>query len=89
MRTLDLNIGADVYCRSEICGKLHKVVVGPESDRITNLIVERGFLQRTDRIVPVVLVADTDDESVSLAINAEELQAYPEYEKVTLGFVKV
>ncbi|MGC9468989.1 MAG: hypothetical protein ACP5HS_10395 [Anaerolineae bacterium] len=80
MTTLELDIAATVYCRGKRCGVIRKVIVGPEGKRITNLIVERETPQKPDRVVPVALTADTDDQCVHLCIRPRELSAYPEYQ---------
>jgi osmotically-inducible protein OsmY len=80
MTTLDLDMGTDVYCRDERCGMLHKVVMSQEKGRITDLIVERGFLKKTSRVVPVALVTKTSESGVYLALDREDLDSYPEYE---------
>jgi osmotically-inducible protein OsmY len=80
MTTLNLDIGTEVYCKREHCGSLRKVVMDQEDERITDLIVERGFLDKTSRVVPVALVVKTDESGVHLAIDSEDLESYPEYE---------
>jgi sporulation protein YlmC with PRC-barrel domain len=45
----------------ESCGKLHKVVVDPHAKQVADLIVERGFLRKTDRVLPVSVVERTGD----------------------------
>jgi osmotically-inducible protein OsmY len=61
---------------------LHKVVVDPHTQRVTDLIVEKGFLLTTDRILPVDLVDHTSNGDVHLAISGDSLEAYPEYREV-------
>lgn len=82
MAKLDLNIGARIHCQDGECGKLHKVVVDPHTQRVTDLIVEKGFLLTTDRILPVDLVERTSDGDVYLAISGDSLAACPEYREV-------
>ena len=81
---LDFDIGVAVRCEGETCGRLHKVVVDPHSRRVTDLIVERGFLNRTDLVVPINVVADAGDEGVSLTIDTQELEEYPQYHEEEL-----
>ncbi len=76
------NIGAKVYCRDGQCGKLAKVVVDPKSKRITDLIVEKGFLLKEDRVIPVSVVESTTDEAIQLAIESRELPRFPKYREV-------
>jgi osmotically-inducible protein OsmY len=72
-------IGAQVVCRDGRCGRLLKVVVDPDSEQVTDLIVEKGFLLTTDRIVPVAAVERATEEEIELSIVSEDLEGYPEY----------
>jgi osmotically-inducible protein OsmY len=82
MAKYDFNIGAQVHCRDGDGGKLHKVVVDPHTQRVTDLIVERGFLLTTDRVLPVDVVERATEEGIYLSIFSEELGDYPEYHAV-------
>ena len=75
----DYNIGAPVHCRDGDCGRLHKVVVDPHTQRVTDLIVERGFLLTTDRVLPVDTVERATGEDIYLSISSKALDDYPEY----------
>ncbi|HDQ72553.1 MAG TPA: BON domain-containing protein [Chloroflexi bacterium] len=52
------------------------------TQRVTDLIVERGFLQKTDRVIPVSVVGRTDEGWIDLSIAKDEFERYPEYEEV-------
>jgi osmotically-inducible protein OsmY len=82
MAKYDFNIGAQVHCRDGECGKLHKVVVDPHTQRVTDLIVDRGFLLTTDGILPVGVVERATREGIYLSISSEDLADYPEYREV-------
>jgi osmotically-inducible protein OsmY/uncharacterized protein YrrD len=82
MEKLDLDIGAKVYGGEESCGKLRKVVVDPHTKQVTDLVVERGFLRKTDRVLPVSAVERTGDHGIVLDIACDELGNYPEYRQV-------
>jgi uncharacterized protein YrrD len=75
----DFNIGARVHCRDGDCGQLHKVVVDPQTQRVTDLVVERGFLLTTDLVLPVDVVERAAGENIYLSISSEELGNYTEY----------
>jgi osmotically-inducible protein OsmY/sporulation protein YlmC with PRC-barrel domain len=78
----DLRIGDHVYCEGEPCGRLMKVVVDPHTQRVTDLIVERGILLKTDRVLPISAVEQTADRDVHLGIGRDELEDYPKYREV-------
>ena len=79
MAGIDFDIGARVHCEGEVCGKLLKVVVDPQSERVTDLIVEHGFLKKIDRVVPVSAVEKTADQGIYLSIPKDELEESTEY----------
>ena len=82
MEQLHFDIGAKVYCGEESCGKLHKVVIDPHTNQVTDLVVERGFLKKTDHVLPVSAVERTKDHSIYLDVAADEIEDYPEYREV-------
>jgi len=55
------------------------VVVDPHTQRVTDLIVERGFLLTTDRVLPVDTVERATGEDIYLSISSGALGDYPEY----------
>lgn len=79
MAKFDFNIGSRVHCKDGNCGKLLKVVVDPDTETITDLIVQKGILLTTDRVVPAVLVEKATEEEILLSINSDQLENYPEY----------
>jgi uncharacterized protein YrrD len=80
MPEFNVNIGSRLHCKDGRCGQLVKVVVDDEQ-QITDLIVERGFLQKEDRVLPVSLVEETTEEEVHLSIESDELSSFPKYEE--------
>jgi osmotically-inducible protein OsmY/sporulation protein YlmC with PRC-barrel domain len=82
MKTFDFNIGAQVYCGEEACGELLKVVVDPHKERVTDLIVQRGLLFKTDRVLPVSAVERTTGQDIYLSVSSDEVKDYPEYREV-------
>jgi hypothetical protein len=79
MAKLDFNIGSEVHCKDRSCGKLLKVVVDPDVEKITDLIVRDGLLLKTDRVVPAALVERATEEEIHLLINSDQLESYPQY----------
>jgi osmotically-inducible protein OsmY len=79
MARLDFNIGSRVYCKDGSCGELLKVVVDPETETITDLVVQKGILLTTDRIVPVAAVEKATEKEIRLSITSDQLEKYPEY----------
>jgi uncharacterized protein YrrD len=76
---LDFEIGAEVHCREESCGKLKRVVIDPDTERVVALVIERGFLQKDARVVPLRVVAEASPDTIQLDLNTAEVENYPEY----------
>jgi osmotically-inducible protein OsmY len=49
---------------------------------VTNLIIERGFLQKTNRVLPISAVQRTTEDEIYLSTSLSALDEYPEYKKV-------
>lgn len=79
MKELDLNIGAQVFCSGDRCGKLAKAAVNSETMQVTHLIVEEGFLLKRSRVFPISSVDRTTPDEITLSITVDELEKYPEY----------
>jgi uncharacterized protein YrrD len=79
MTQFNFHMGVHVQCTNGQCGKLAGVVINPDSQHITDLIVEKGFLLKHDRILPVSVMKDATEENVFLSVSSNELDQYPEY----------
>ena len=76
----DFRIGACVHLQDGLGGLLQKVVVDPYTRRVTDLVVDKGFLQKTDRVIPVTPVEQvTLGRGITLTIDSRQLHHYPEY----------
>ncbi len=82
---LDFDIGATVQCRDKSCGKLIRVVIEPDTDKVIALVVERGLVQKDARIVPLRVVESASPETIQLAIDSERLEDYVEYREAELA----
>jgi uncharacterized protein YrrD len=90
MLHFDFQLGAHLQCKDEECGKLAGLVVEPETQQVTNLIVEQGFLMHQARVVPIAVVQSALEDKVYLSISSSEFDQYPvyrvtEYEKPVTG----
>jgi len=81
MTELDLIIGAKVRCRDGECGKLIKVVLDPQAKKISEIIVEKGFLLSKDRVIPVEEIKRTTQDEVYLDIESDQLEEFAEYDQ--------
>lgn len=77
-----LSIGATVRCRDGAAGRLKYVVVDPDDNEVTDLIVERGLLLRQDIVVPIGWVEQASEDEIVLNATATELNKLPEFHEV-------
>lgn len=72
--------GADVYCGEEASGKVSRLVVDPETARLSDLIVEKGILaMKKAWVVPWREVVQANSEGVWLSLGETELAASRPY----------
>jgi len=72
-----------VNAEGETLGSLDRVVLDPKTKEITHLVVRKGFVFTTDRVLPVKLVADATAERVLLGpgIVKADIDNLPEFEE--------
>jgi len=79
--SFDFEMGTEVQCQDGACGKLLKLVADPATKEITHLIVEKGFLLKQDRIIPLDRVERAGKEGVTLSLSSEELSEFETYQE--------
>ncbi len=74
--------GADVKTvDGDKVGTVDQIVVDPSSNKITHVVVEKGFLFTEDRVVPVEALRDADDDEIVLKGSVDELETFPEFKE--------
>lgn len=76
-----LAIGTPVHGRDGLGGRMRKIVVDPVRKEILALIVDRG-LAHQPVVVPIGLMAGSDDEHVALTIDTHELAALKHFAEI-------
>lgn len=81
--------GADVYSSSgEKIGTLSRVVIDPNTNEVTHLVIERGLLFTTDKLVPIGLFNSENQEKIILLDSDLDLTALEDFQNddyVNLG----
>ncbi len=74
--------GAEVFSgEGEKIGTLNRVVIDPRTREVSNLIVGKGILFRTDKVIPITLVdLDIQDRIVLKKTNQDILEDFPDFE---------
>lgn len=71
---------ADIYSTNgEKIGNLDRVVLDPETKKVSFLIVKEGLLFPTSKVIPMSLF-DLEGEQIKLSDDALDMDSYPEYD---------
>jgi uncharacterized protein YrrD len=78
---MQLKKGADVFSSAgEKIGSIERVVLNPETKEVTHLVVEKGILFATNKVIPIEYVNMQAGERIALEKDAEELEVLPSYD---------
>jgi uncharacterized protein YrrD len=61
-------------------GSVTRVIIDPRTKEVTHIVVGKGILFREDRVIPVELMVDSNDERLLLDKAVGELEDFPEFE---------
>ena len=71
-----------IDANGEQVGSLERVVLNPESRLVTDIVIRTGTLfNKTEKVVPVGDIVETDENQVVLNQAAEELESFPPLEE--------
>jgi sporulation protein YlmC with PRC-barrel domain len=71
-----------ITANGESIGQIDRVVVNPENNVVTHLVVHKGTLfNPQDKLVPVELVTETSPEQIVLHYEAGDLESFPPFEE--------
>jgi uncharacterized protein YrrD len=79
---LELREGTSVFTTSgEEVGKINRFVLDPETNEVTHIVVQKGWLFAEDKVVPLDWVSSATDERVTLNENADDFDQLPAFEE--------
>ena len=71
---MDFKEGESVYTSDGTeAGRLHRVVIDPETHAVTHIVIQRGLLNKEDKVVAVEKIISSLQDGVILDCSAEEL----------------
>jgi uncharacterized protein YrrD len=77
-----LKEGANVFTwDGEKVGSIDRVVLDPNTKEVTHLVVQKGFLFTTDKVVPISLIGPVTEDRVTLREGVGDLEALPDFEE--------
>ncbi len=62
-------------------GRIDRVVIYPQTKRVTHVVVRKGFLFADDRVVPIGLVAEATEDHIHLREEVGDLHDLPKFEE--------
>jgi uncharacterized protein YrrD len=78
MRLLE---GAEVFSADgEKIGTLERVVINPETDEVSHLVVKKGMLFSEDKVIPIEMVDLEIGDRIALKATDQDLEDMPDYE---------
>ena len=79
-RVADLHVGSAVYSSDgEKVGRLRFMVVDPDSETVSHLVLEKGMLLSQDVLAPVTNVNELKYRGIFLSLSSEAVLALPEF----------
>jgi uncharacterized protein YrrD len=79
---MEIRAGAQVKtARDEVVGKVDRVVIDPGTMEVTHVVVQKGFLFTTDKIVPMEWIASAIEDLVILKPNVSSFDALLDFEE--------
>jgi len=74
--------GAHVFSPSnEKIGHVDRVVIDPQTKKVTHLVVRKGFLLKSDKVLPIDWVSAAEGDHISLTTHATGLDSLPNFEE--------
>jgi uncharacterized protein YrrD len=78
---MEFNDNAKVYTSDgKDAGSLHRVVMDPNSKKVTHLVVQKGLLFKEDKVVEVEQVASSSADQIHLKCSLDQLKDMSPFE---------
>ncbi len=85
---LELKEGTSVFtANDEQVGEINRFIVDPETNEVTHLVVQKGWLFAEDKVVPIDWVSSATEDKVVLNENTGNFDELPPFEET--HFIRV
>lgn len=82
MKQIELKEGTSVFTpHGREVGKINRIVLDPETNEITHIVVQKGWLFSEDKVIPFDRVRSTNDDKVVLDVNINDFDQLPPFEE--------
>ena len=79
---LELKEGTSVFTASgEEVGKINRVILDPATNKVTHVVVQKGWLFTEDKVVQIDMIGSATEDKVLLQENAGEFDKLPAFEE--------
>ena len=79
---MQFNQGASVFTiDGHAVGRIDRVVIEANTDRVTHIVVRKGHLFTKDKVVPVDVIAAGQGERILLRVDLDQLERLPDFEE--------
>lgn len=86
---MDIPLNADVYGPDGRIGRSTYIIINPVSQEVTHVVVNDNSTDRTERLVPVKHIQDSDSDMIRLDCTGEQLLSMESFEEVEFMPVSV
>jgi uncharacterized protein YrrD len=78
---MQIKDGADVYTPSgKHVGSVERVVLDPRTKEVSHIVVKKGILFTSDKVVPISLIGPAEGDRLMLREDAGDLERLPDFE---------
>ena len=71
--------GTPIFCTDGPLGEVHDVLIDPETERPTHIILREGVLVIKEVNIPVDYVQEVESDRVLLKVNKERVERLPRF----------
>jgi sporulation protein YlmC with PRC-barrel domain len=75
----NMSKGTPIFCTDGLIGEVHDVLVDPETERPTHIILREGILVIKEVNIPVNYVQKFEGDRVLLKVEKEEIERLPRF----------
>lgn len=84
---MDIPIDVEVFCTDGLCGRSTGVILRPNNDEVTHLVVKEKDAPHDEILVPVTAVRATTPDSIDLSLTRDKVDALQRF--METRYVKV
>ena len=82
MKQIELKEGTSVFTPAgREVGTINRFVLDPETNEITHIVVQKGWLFSEDKVIPFDRVRSTNEDKVVLDLNVNDFDQLPPFEE--------